>query len=309
MALRRRFVLERWKRAVLGFHLGVLIILAALAPLVFMPSSYNGAPPEDEIGTWSHLWRRVLMGIYSTSPSERSAMAEFLFYPFVLLSVTACVFAILLLLGGGAAPWRGMRARSARLLLARRYLLVSQCVDVIHLCAAARRGGEGKAANLRTLTKKMKVVRRGILDAHKDRGVVPRFGLRSRVVRQHERRVAAALQALEFTVDRDPDVAMAELTDHLLLISDRYCEARVGALLDEEQLQGIPEVHDRTIVRYVGALLLAASAISGLAVSGVLPEGPDMMVYLIIFSLCMTIAFGRNIRRNLEVLGALTGGI
>ncbi|MGW4559047.1 hypothetical protein ACWEOV_36205 [Streptomyces sp. NPDC004365] len=48
---------------------------------------------------------------------------------------------------------------------------------------------------------------------------------------------------------------------------------------------------------------------TGLGLSGVLPESAEGIVYTIVAFLALTIAFSRKIQRSIEVLGAITGGI
>ncbi|MEV6699270.1 hypothetical protein AB0M68_19160 [Streptomyces sp. NPDC051453] len=61
--------------------------------------------------------------------------------------------------------------------------------------------------------------------------------------------MAAALHATELKIDSTPDAAYTELARALVQISDRYCHARLGALLDEHQLEGVERPPNRELLR------------------------------------------------------------
>ncbi|MFD8387116.1 hypothetical protein ACFV2X_53025 [Streptomyces sp. NPDC059679] len=194
------------------------------------------------------------------------------------------------------------------LLVARRYALVMQCADVIHACANARRtGGERKALMLRKVSKRLKVVLRNVAGAHRSRGSVPRLSYRRKPLKQHARHVSAALRALETNLDTNSDDALRDIADTLLTISDRYCHARLGALLEEAQLEGVDPLPDRDLLRWIAALVLAAGSVTGLALTGAVPEAAEPFVYPLTVLAALTVAFRRNVQRAIEVLGAITG--
>ncbi|MGW4552457.1 hypothetical protein ACWEOV_02250 [Streptomyces sp. NPDC004365] len=193
--------------------------------------------------------------------------------------------------------------------VARRYALVMQCANVIHACAEARRtGGESKAVALRRVSKRLKAVLRGLSDAHRSRGSVPRISHRRKGLKQHARHVAAVLQALDSRLDHEPDQALRDLADALLTISDRYCHARLGALLDDAALGDVEPLPNRELARWLLSLAVAVGSVTGLALTGVVPDSVESIVYPLIVAGALTIAFGRNLRRMIEVLGVITGG-
>ncbi|MER7679686.1 hypothetical protein [Streptomyces sp. NPDC096934] len=192
---------------------------------------------------------------------------------------------------------------------ARRYAFVMQCADVIHACAVARRtGGEKKGAALRLVSKRLKAAQRGLTDAYRIRGSVPRFSHRRKVLKLHARHVSAALYAIESRIDHDADSALKELAETLLVVSDRYCHARLGALLDESAMEGVEPLPDRENLRFFLSLITAAGTVAGLSFSGIIPESAESVVYPLIVASALTVAFGKNVRRTIEVLGVISGG-
>ncbi|XVV34973.1 hypothetical protein ACQPXT_13395 [Streptomyces sp. CA-100214] len=199
------------------------------------------------------------------------------------------------------------RTQVVRFLLARRYALVYECVAAIHACAAARQGGEGRPARLREISKQLAAVRREVLSAHSSRGSVPLLSHRRKRLKEHQRRVVAALQDLEAQLDQIPGHALRELAEALLTIADRYCQGRSGALLDEERLTGIPRQRNWDVLRYLIALLMAAGGITAIAVTKLVPESAESYIYLIVVVVSFVVAFGRNFRRAIDVMGVIAG--
>ncbi len=196
----------------------------------------------------------------------------------------------------------------ARLFIARRYALVAQCAEAIHACAQARRGGEQKPAQLKKLAKRLKTVRRGVLNAHHSRGTVARLSRCRKPLKLHERHVSAALVALESKLDHAPGEALRDIAEALLTISDRYCETRLGELLDEEQLNDVTPTRNWDVMRYLTAFALGAGGVTGLALTGTVPESAEPFVYPIVLATAFLIAFGRDIRRAIDVFSVITGG-
>ncbi|WP_146075808.1 hypothetical protein [Streptomyces sp. Ru62] len=124
----------------------------------------------------------------------------------------------------------------------------------------------------------------------------------------HQRCVAAALLEIEAKLDRTPSDALRELAEALLTIADRYCQGRVGELLDEEQLTGVPHQRNWDVLRYLIALVLAGVAITGVAITGVVPESAETYVYGILLVAAFAIVLGRHFRRAFDVLTVITGG-
>ncbi|MFG2357797.1 hypothetical protein [Streptomyces sp. NPDC048521] len=311
VALRRRAHFRRWTRLAL-MGLATLAVLGA-APLGWYLAARTGfgfpkyVPllalyfPQDEANPllehdWAHLWPDWMPGPWATALNIALLAAY---------CGMGCVWLLAALVESGASR---RTVWVSWFFVARRYALVMQCANVIHACAQARRtGGEEKAVALRAVSRRLKAVLRSLSDAHRSRGSVPRVSHRRKVLKRHARHVSAALRALDARLDHEPDQALRDLADALLTISDRYCHARLGALLDETALRDVQPLPDREVVRWLLALTVAVVAVTGLALMGVVPESAESIVYPLIVAGALTIAFGRNLRRMIEVLGVITG--
>ncbi|MFE1791881.1 hypothetical protein ACFW7J_26400 [Streptomyces sp. NPDC059525] len=297
VALRRRLLLRRWKLGVLG---------AALLGC----SAFGGLFVQRLIRKW-------VRGCFSDAAiTEMHNSANPLLKSLIILQYVAVGLALAYGLldlyvrtradsVANAAP----AGRPAKVLLARRYALVTQCSQGIHACAQSIRGGEQQAASLRLVSKRLNAIRRGILDAHDSRGTVPRFSHRRKELKQHERQVSAYLKKIESQLDRDPNGAPREIATALLQIADRYCHARVGQLLDEEQLQDLPPQRNWEVLRCTSALLLGAGLIAGLALTGAVPESAEPFVYPMLVAATLLIGFGPRFRRAVELLNAILGAV
>ncbi|WDO08521.1 hypothetical protein ME763_24400 [Streptomyces murinus] len=84
---------------------------------------------------------------------------------------------------------------------------------------------------------------------------------RRRVMREHAFRVADAMRAAEAQLDVDPKEAARRIAALTLKISNRYVEGRVGALLDQSDLDDVPVIEKR--------FEAAKLAISALCIAGV----------------------------------------
>ena len=308
VTLRVRVALRR------RLHLGQRLRLALLALLALLPAGVVGGAAwwtgawlrRHRPPWWPEDWwfREDVSGL--TAWVEQSPVHMYLGGLLVM-----CVLFLWLFLDASLDTPHETRRRvtqASRVLLARRYALVAQCAAVIHACAETRRGGLRRARHLRRVSKRLKVVRRSVLDAHRSRGTVPVFSPRRKRLKRHERRVCAALEEIESRLDRDPDGALRDLADALLTLADRYCQGRVGHLLDDELLAGVRLRHRWEVARHLLALVLAAAGIVALGRSGLLPDGTESFVFGIVFVTAFLLALGRNFRRYLDVLNTITGG-
>jgi hypothetical protein len=84
-------------------------------------------------------------------------------------------------------------------------------------------------------------------------------------LKTHTGRVVSVLRAAARRIDADPENGLRDLGILLVRIGDRIAEGRVGALLDEVELQGHEPVRDREVLRTVVAALLVAAAAAGVA--------------------------------------------
>ncbi|MFJ8799996.1 hypothetical protein [Streptomyces sp. NPDC102487] len=72
-------------------------------------------------------------------------------------------------------------------------------------------------------------------------------------LKNHAGRVVAALRAQSERVDADPENALRDLGCMLVRIGDRLAEGRVGALLDEAELEGLDPVRDHDVLTTIAA--------------------------------------------------------
>jgi hypothetical protein len=263
---------------------------------------------EDVKAPEGRLWDFLLGGSdYSPAHHIPSTWKEAL----TILGITSlCIlglFQLVIFVAEHRVDLGRQRTKLVRFLLARRYALVYECAATIRACAMARQGGEGQPARLREISKQLARVRREVLNAHSSRGSVPLLSHRRKRLKEHQRKVVAALQDLEAKLDRTPGDALRELAEALLTIADRYCQGRSGALLDEERLTGIPRQRNWDVLRYLIALTLAAGGITTLAVTEIVPESAETYIYLIVWLVAFLIAFGRNFRRAIDVISVITG--
>ncbi len=301
VALRRRLQLRTWKKKLFEYTVVGVAFLAVLAA-VYLARDV-AAPETDLVKFLSH--DDDARHLSDLLPPEWVKALNFLFY-FVLCISIVCVLVVLVIENQLHLGRR--RTQLVRLLLARRYALVYECAATIHACALARQGGEGQPARIRGISKQLAVVRREVLSAHASRGSVPLLSHRRKRLKDHQRKVVAALQDLEAQLDRTSGDALRELAQALLTIADRYCQGRSGALLDEEQLTGIPKQRNWEPLRYVIALTLAAGGLVILAKTGIVPKDAQEPIQFIVLALAVVIAFGGKIRRGLDLLGVITGG-
>ncbi|MGV2917275.1 hypothetical protein [Streptomyces alfalfae] len=96
------------------------------------------------------------------------------------------------------------------------------------------------------------------------RGSVPLNWNRQVRAKAHAGRVAAALRRAEQQLDESPEEGAKELGRLTLQICDRYVDKRLGALLDEEQLNGYERSHELLrlclSLACMGTVALGASA-------------------------------------------------
>lgn len=199
-------------------------------------------------------------------------------------------------------PW-GRTVRVSWVRAARRYALVMEIVDAIAACGRAQAaGGERQAAALRHVAKKLGAVNRGLRTAYRLRSSVPRFSHRRKALDEHARQVIAALRSKEARLDVDPRAALPQLAAMLLTIAERYCQARVGALLDETDLEGVQPGPDREWLRIAVAAVLCAGTVVGIAALG-LPDAAEPIVMLCACLAIISLVWNRRVRRAFDLLG------
>lgn len=268
---------------------------------------------HDELAAWNPdnkaWWYPYLFGTEDGALGEllSSRLAEGLTDVGLVIPIGLAAINVWLLVVEDRVDLAKKRTRLARFLLARRYTLVFECAEAIHACARARRGGEGQPTRIKEVSRKLSAVRRAVLTAHRSRKSLPLLTGRRKRLKEHQRKVAAALEDLEAQLDQDPRHALHEITEALLTIADRYCEGRIGALLNEDRLTGVPRQRDWDALRYLIALLLAAGGITALALTEFIPESAQGYIFIIVALAAFVIAFGRKFRRALDVVSVIAG--
>ncbi|MFH8738875.1 hypothetical protein [Streptomyces sp. NPDC017964] len=204
---------------------------------------------------------------------------------------------------------RGLSSLRRAYSTARKYSIVMECADVIQACATAHHsGGERRDGNIKLVGRRMRRVQRALPQAAKSRGTVPYLSHRHGMLRIHGQRASMYLQQVESKLDQNPNSALPEIASIMLQISSRYCEGRVGELIDPQQLEGIEVPRRFALARWLGSLATAACLVLAISYSGWVREDAQPLIYAIAVAVSLTIAFGANVRRNLEALGAIVGG-
>ncbi|MBT3161536.1 hypothetical protein HTV80_00205 [Streptomyces sp. Vc74B-19] len=309
VALRRRLHLRQRSRTLLGRS--VLVVMVLAAPLLSLLVMARVAEKlESEL---SPSWHAFLFGPRDAGPlpTPSDILPPVWGAAIEIASSVAVglwgVFYVSVLIAERQAEFGKRRTQLARLLLARRYTLVFECAEVIGACARARGGGERQPTRIKEVSQKLSAVRRSVLNAHKSRRSLPLFTERRKRLKEHQRKVAAALHDLEAQLDQDPGRALREIAEAMVTIADRYCEGRNGALLDEDRLTGVPRQRDWDALRYLLALGLAAGGITALALTEFIPESAESYVFIIVAVAAFVIAWGRKFRRALDVVGVIAG--
>ncbi|MDX3239369.1 hypothetical protein PV392_27515 [Streptomyces sp. ME03-5709C] len=234
-------------------------------------------------------------------------------YVMLGLSILAALFVFVALFSDIPAERSGISNRTLSwrmgwLLAALRYALVMEIAETVIACAEAHRaGGERLAPKLRKVSRRMGAVTRGVGTAHRQRKSVPLFSHRRRALKAHERQVIAALRTCEARVDSDPRPALEELAVLLMTVADRYCQGRVGALLDDAQLQGVSAGPDRDWVRVLVWAVLTAGAVIGVSFAG-LSDGAEPIVMTLAAVFVAAAVFRRNVLRFFDLISLVQGG-
>lgn len=245
--------------------------------------------------------------------------------PFVVVVVLSCVYFVAfaglseLAASRHGVPWKKgfsrllhpdvdrVSWRMGWLRIARRYALVMEIARAIVACAEAHRaGGERLAPELRKVSRRLAVVTRGLGAAHRHCSSVPLLSHRRRVLRAHERQVIAALQACESRLDSHPRSALEELGGLLQTIAERYCQVRVGALLDEPQLKGALAGPDREWLRVIIWAMVTAGGVVGVSFAG-LSDGAEPVIMALVAIFVAAVVWNRNVRRALDIVGLALG--
>lgn len=189
-----------------------------------------------------------------------------------------------------------------------RYTLVMQIAATISACARAHRaGGERVTGEMRSVSKKLARVLRGIERAHRTRRMIPRHSHRRKALKAHERLVVGALRRSEAALDTRSRDGLADLSALLITIAERYTEGRVGALLDDGNLEGVTPEPSRELLRWLTSLALSVFAITTITLLD-LPTGVESPIITGAGLLVVGLLYGPSARRAADILELGRGG-
>ncbi|WP_217145110.1 hypothetical protein [Streptomyces sp. AC627_RSS907] len=124
---------------------------------------------------------------------------------------------------------------------------------------------------------------------------------------EHAAHVVGALRAMASRQDRDPDLGkvLEDTTVMLLKISDRYARARILALLDPEDLEGVEPVKRREWLRIMFVAVTVIGVVSA-AIAWKWPEAAVVPLLSVVALLAGSIAYKGRVR-GAELLSLLRG--
>ncbi|MEE4421162.1 hypothetical protein [Streptomyces bugieae] len=286
------------------YSLGALAVGLALIGIGVLEVSVSPPP-----GMPSELGWKNLIPFYGAVLNAEVIRVKFPWLSWLFIGIIAAwsTFWLIQFLPFRAATRQVWLSRIATIRLARRFALIMTVARAIGACAWAQDAvGEQQALAFRKVSRRLGAVNRAVLSAHKQRGSVPLFSLRRKVLKEHERNVVGALRKAELLLDSDPQSALRELGALLHKISERYCDARVGALLDAEELDEVQPAPDREALRLITLAILLVGASIVFPLVGV----PDSVAPIVMAGFSLVLAallWGRGARQALDVLGLFLG--
>lgn len=130
-------------------------------------------------------------------------------------------------------PWSDVRET----VFFRRCEPVALCAKAISACVAAKSASwRRRPRALRRMARALRRVEPEILALHRTAGHLTVRSHRRRQLKRHAGLVVAALRGAEARVDRDGESALGQLAAMVQTVSERIAVGRIGALLDEEDL-------------------------------------------------------------------------
>ncbi|MGW1836714.1 hypothetical protein [Streptomyces sp. NPDC002067] len=191
----------------------------------------------------------------------------------------------------------------------RRFGLVARVAEAVTACGEAYgAGGSRRATSLRrNVAAKVAALETALLRAPRSRGTVPFRSHRRKALRAHARLVASRLRSAEARLDIDGDEALPELAELMLTVAERYTDGRVGALLDQEELDGIDPVRDPEPIQMIAVVLLTVAGAVVVSLLG-LPEAAEGPAIAGVGLLALMLVYGRRARRRYHLLSLFGGG-
>ncbi|XVV35443.1 hypothetical protein ACQPXT_16325 [Streptomyces sp. CA-100214] len=124
-------------------------------------------------------------------------------------------------------------------------------------------------------------------------------------LKRHAGRVVSVLRAAAMRIDVDPENGLRDLGILLVRIGDGIAEGRVGALLDEGELQDHEPVRDREMLRTVVASLLIAGAAVGISLLGLPAEIAGTLTT--VAGIAVLVTLFRGAAKGVETVALLLG--
>ncbi|MYS32890.1 hypothetical protein GT025_01930 [Streptomyces sp. SID4920] len=116
-----------------------------------------------------------------------------------------------------------------------------------------------------------------------------------------------ALRRSEAALDTRSRDGLADLSALLITIAERYTEGRVGALLDDGNLEGVTPEPSRELLRWLTSLALSVFAITTITLLD-LPTGVESPIITGAGLLVVGLLYGPSARRAADILELGRGG-
>ncbi|MFI6874935.1 hypothetical protein ACIBL6_16010 [Streptomyces sp. NPDC050400] len=250
--------------------------------------------PGEEQGEGGSLIDPVVKQVDALPAGFRLSFGIATYVPILVLAVALlAAFVIGASLMAGWPIWYSMGRQSGSVVeRARRYRLPLTCAKAVQAIAKAHRSsGDRSIREYRQVCVHVRLVSRAIYRAQRTRGLLTWRSHRRKQLRRHAGQVVARLQQLEASIDVAPRAGLRELAEAILMISERYSEGKLGALLDEDEVAGVKPVPDRPVVRFIATVVLLGAAGAGISWMGL----PDVFAPYVIAScglLILAVVYG-----------------
>ncbi|MEV8401003.1 hypothetical protein [Streptomyces niveus] len=294
---RYRRAARRWRAA---FALAALLLAGPVLSgwgdlLTGMVGAERPGPVVAAIGSWADV---LPYGLARPMVIVLAVLASATVIALLLGTVVA--FPLLLLPLPGP-PWAG----GGPVVVVRRFAPVYVLVRAVRACATAYgAGGQRHVTERARVGVHLREVTKALQNAHATRGTIPWRSRRRRDLKRHAGQVVAVLREAEARLDSEPHAALTDLAQLLLKIADRYAEGRVGALLDQDRLDGVTPVRDREAVRLITATVLTGLGVVAIAFLQLPPMGEPFALGAAGIGV-LALVHGRGARTALDLADAI----
>ncbi|MFS4091684.1 hypothetical protein [Streptomyces sp. AF1A] len=160
----------------------------------------------------------------------------------------------------------------------------------------------------RRLARRLRSVESQLLSLHRTCGRLPLRTHRRREIKHHTGLVVASLRQAEARIDRDGNAATVPLAAMLLTVAERIADGRIGALLDEPELDAtLQPARDWEPFKLATAAVLIAACATGVSVLK-LPDDATTYAIGACGIVVLAMLYGRRVQQFLDLLGVLGGG-